>query len=88
MSAPITPILTLSDIYGPHRTYIPRAHRQTAQWFAHDAALMDSYTGGQIVVGGEMPIICSSGVATEPILEVMTEAKTAPLLDWLPGPVN
>ena len=67
------PLLTLSEVYGPRHVYAPRAHWQTSQWIVPDTSMLDGITGNQLCVLGNMPIVCSAGVATAAWVELLTE---------------
>jgi hypothetical protein len=67
--------LTLSEVYGPGHIYAPRAHWQTSQWIVPDAAVLDGITGNQLLVLGNMPVVCSAGVATELWMELSAELR-------------
>ena len=77
MSRLLRPILTFDEVYGPHRTYAPRAHPQTCGWITRDPALLDWLTGNQLCVMGSMPVVCSAGVTSPKSWELLAEAGIA-----------
>lgn len=74
MTESLRPMLTLADVYGPERLYLPRAHRNACEWLPRDPGLFDSLTGNQLCVAGTMPVVCSAGSACPEGLELMAEA--------------
>jgi hypothetical protein len=70
----LRPILTLDEVYGPDRTYAPRAHPRTCGWITRDAALLDALTGNQLCVAGSMPVVCSVGAVSPLAWELIAEA--------------
>jgi L-aspartate-L-methionine ligase len=77
MSRPLRPILAFDEVYGPGRTYAPRAHPQTCGWITRDPALLDWLTGNQLCVMGSMPVVCSAGATSPKSWELLAEAGIA-----------
>src|SRR5438105_6089292 len=71
-------MLTMSEVYGPSYVYAPRAHPKTCDWIIRDPAVLDSMTGNQLSIAGEMAIVCSAGVTTSLGLELLREAGLQP----------
>ena len=57
----LRPALTMSDIYGPARIYVARAHAEFCDWLPNEPSVLDSLTGGQLTIAGDMPLLCSDG---------------------------
>ena len=74
MSAWLKPIQSLSQIYGSDVIYSPRASSNACTWLPHDEFILDSMTGGQIPVAGDMPILCAAGVSTPAGLQLLRDA--------------
>jgi hypothetical protein len=68
----------MAEVYGPGRIYAPRAHSKTCDWIVRDPAVLDWITGNQLPIAGEMPVVCSAGVATPLGLELLSEAGLQP----------
>ncbi len=78
MTAPLRPVLTMAEVYGPDHVYAPRAHPKTCDWIVRDPALLDALTGNQLPIAGDMVVVCSTGVTTPPGLELLAEAGLQP----------
>jgi hypothetical protein len=74
----LRPAMTMSDIYAPGCFYFPRAIRGYNAWLPREPDVLDSLTGGQLVVAGDMPVICSEGFETEAGLELLACAGLGP----------
>lgn len=61
MQPALRPVLTMSDIYGPGHFFFPRAVDGYSDWLPNDPHQLDLFTGGQLAVAGNMPVVCSSG---------------------------
>ena len=77
MSRLLRPILTFDEVYGPGRTYAPRAHPETCGWITRDAALLDWLTGNQLCVMGAMPVVCSAGATSPKSWDLLADAGIA-----------
>jgi len=77
MSRLLRPILTFDEVYGPGRTYAPRAHPQTCGWITRDPSLLDWLTGNQLCVMGSMPVVCSAGATSPRSWELLAECGIA-----------
>ena len=60
----LRPVLTMSDVYGPGHTFVPRAHDAASDWLPGGACFLDSLTGNQLAIAGDMPVVCSEGFNT------------------------
>lgn len=74
MSAWLKPIQSLSQIYGSDVIYSPRASPNACTWLPHDEFILDSMTGGQIPVAGDMSIFCAAGASTPEGLQLLRDA--------------
>ena len=74
----LKPKLTMAEVYGPHHVYAPRAHPKTCEWIIPDRAVLDGVTGNQLVVAGNMEVVCSAGVTTNVGVELLREAGLEP----------
>jgi L-aspartate-L-methionine ligase len=74
VNTPLQPILSMSEVYGPDRAYIPRAHEQGCQWVYPDPAMLDARTGGSLCIAGQMPTVCSAAALRPAGLELLAEA--------------
>ncbi len=70
----ITPRHTLDAIYGPGTAYSGHAHREARHWLPRDPAARGAMTGGQVVVGGAMPMIVDAGAASPAGLDLLRDA--------------
>ncbi|HPD60483.1 MAG TPA: ATP-grasp domain-containing protein [Thermodesulfobacteriota bacterium] len=73
MSAWLKPIQSLSQIYGSDVIYSPRASPNACTWLPHDEFILDSMSGGQIPVAGDMPILCAAGASTPDGLQLLRD---------------
>ncbi len=73
-SSCLRPTVTMAEIYGPNHVYAPRAHPATCGWLTHDQALLDSLTGNQLSIVGNMAVVCSAGSVTPAAIELMALA--------------
>ncbi|WP_192929758.1 ATP-grasp domain-containing protein [Alkaliphilus serpentinus] len=71
----LTPKMTLSDIFGKDLILNPRGSFSDYGWLPKNPAKIDFLTGAPLTIAGEMPIICSSTVATEDILNLLRESR-------------
>jgi hypothetical protein len=80
MGSALRPALTMSDIYGPAQVYVARAHPQFCDWLPNEPHVLDSLTGGQLTIAGDMPLLCSEGFNSKSGLELLALAglKIAP----------
>lgn len=71
----------MSDIYGPAHIYVARAHPEFCDWLPSEPHVLDSLTGGQLAIAGEMPLLCSEGFNSASGLELLALAglKVAPI---------
>lgn len=76
--APLRPALTMSDIYGPGLILFPRAHDAACDWLPNGPHMLDSLTGGQLAIAGDMPVVCSAGFKSRAGLELMALAGLEP----------
>jgi hypothetical protein len=67
----LRPALTLSDIYGPGCFFFSRAIDGFCDWLPAGADVLDSLTGGQLTIAGDLPIICSQGFDTSAARELI-----------------
>lgn len=74
MSAWLKPIQSLSQIYGSDVIYSPRPSSNACTWLPHDEFILDSMTGGQIPIAGEMSILCAAGASTPEGLQLLHDA--------------
>ena len=74
MSAWLKPIQSLSQIYGSDVIYSPRASSNACTWLSQDDFILDSMTGGQIPVAGDMPTLCAAGASTPEGLQLLRDA--------------
>jgi hypothetical protein len=74
VSAWLKPIQSLSQIYGSDVIYSPRASPNACTWLPHDEFILDSMTGGQIPVAGDMSILCAAGASTPEGLQLLRDA--------------
>jgi hypothetical protein len=70
----LKPIQSLSQIYGSDVIYSPRASPNACTWLPHDEFILDSMTGGQISVAGDMPTLCAAGASTSKGLQLLRDA--------------
>ena len=77
--AALRPALTMSDIYGPGHLSFPRAHDAASDWLPNGPHKLDSLTGGQLVIAGDMPVVCSEGFNSGAGLELMEMAGLEPV---------
>jgi len=70
----LKPVQSLSQIYGSEVIYSPRASPNACTLLPHDEFILDSMTGGQIPVAGDMPIFCASGASTPEGLQLLRDA--------------
>jgi len=73
VSAWLKPIQSLSQIYGSDVIYSPRASPNACTWLPHDEFILDSMSGGQIPVAGDMPILCAAGASTPDGLQLLRD---------------
>ncbi|TCJ13821.1 hypothetical protein EZJ19_09795 [Parasulfuritortus cantonensis] len=59
------------DIYGPGLAYSGYAPPGADRWLPRDRAFLFALTGNQLVVAGDMPIVCAAGAATEAGLDLL-----------------
>ena len=80
MALTLRPVLSMSEIYGPERFFFPRALDGYSDWLPNDPHQLDSFTGGQLAVAGDMPVVCSAGFNTPAGAELLALAgiETAP----------
>jgi len=80
MRPPLRPVLTMSDIYGRGHFFFPRALNGFSDWLPNDPHQLDSFTGGQLAVAGDMPVVCSAGFdsAAGTELLALSGIETAP----------
>jgi hypothetical protein len=69
----ISPRLRLIDLCGPGHLFNSRVPDNAAAWVFESAAVADASTGNQLTVLGNMPVLCSAGVATENGLGLLRE---------------
>ena len=62
------------QIYGPGLAYSGYAPPGASRWLPSDQAYMLAITGNQIVVAGEMPILCAEGTVSAAGLDLLREA--------------
>ncbi len=74
MKALIIPEPTLFDLCGPGYAFNSRAPENAADWVPHNPASADAKTGNQLVIAGEMPVLCSAGSATGGGLALLRDA--------------
>ncbi|MEV2237328.1 hypothetical protein [Micromonospora sp. NPDC049891] len=63
--------LTLADIYGPGRVFLPRPSFTPYHFLPPDNALLDSISGGQLTVAGDLAVVCAGATATDWILDLL-----------------
>ncbi len=68
--------LTLEEVFGSY-VYCPRASPGACRWLRANAAILNAFTGGQLMVLGGMPVLCSAGVSTGPGLQLLRDAGLA-----------
>jgi hypothetical protein len=68
----------MSEVYGPGHVYVPRAHDATSEWLPGDACALDGLTGGQLVIAGDMPVVCSNGFNTRAAVDLLALAGLKP----------
>ena len=89
MSAWLKPIQSLSQIYGSDVIYSPRASPSACAWLPHDEFILDSMTGVQIPVAGDMSILCAASVSTPEGLQLLRDAgRGFPLIQQPPRRLN
>lgn len=66
--------LTLADVFGPGRVFVPRPSFTPYHFLPPDNALLDSISGGQLTVAGNLPVVCAGAVATPWILDLLQTA--------------
>jgi len=69
----VTPKLKLFEICGPGYVFNSRAPDNASEWIFGDPGLSDAVTGNQLIVVGNMPVLCSAGVATNSGLDLLRE---------------
>ncbi|GGE18632.1 ATP-grasp domain-containing protein [Marinithermofilum abyssi] len=77
-SIQIKSVLTLKEIYGPGHIFNPRTSFQQLGWFPEDHASIDFMTGRELVVAGDMPVLCSQAVTTDVVINLLKEAGLEP----------
>jgi hypothetical protein len=77
MMASLRPAIMMSDVYGPDRIYAPRAHDHACDWLPNDPDLLDSFTGAQLTIAGDMPVICSKGFDSPAGIDLLASAGLA-----------
>jgi len=70
----LKPTQSLSQIYGSDVIYSPRASPNACIWLPHDEFILDSMTGGQIPVAGDISIFCAASVSTPEGLQLLRDA--------------
>lgn len=65
------PALTMSDIYGPGHFFFARAIDGFCDWLPSAPAVLDSLTGGQLTIAGDLPVVCSQGFGTAAARELI-----------------
>jgi len=71
---PLRPKTTLAEVYGAGRLYSPRVSDNAGTWLPHDRAVLDAFTGGQLTMAGDMPVLCAAGVSTTEGLAMIRDA--------------
>lgn len=66
--------MTLAEAYGSGRLYSPRASDNAVTWLPRDRAVLDSFTGGQLTIAGDMSVLCAAGVSTTEGLAMIRDA--------------
>jgi hypothetical protein len=74
MPGGLRPVLTMSDVFGPGHTFVPRVHDATSDWLPPGACVLDSLTGNQLAIAGDMPVVCSEGFTTPVGLDLLALA--------------
>ncbi|WP_134684312.1 ATP-grasp domain-containing protein [Brevibacillus migulae] len=69
----IKPVLSLTDIFGPHYIFNGRGSYQNSQWLPTPLA-QDSSSGSMIAVAGDTPLMCHRDVADPACLSLLREA--------------
>ena len=70
--------MTLSDIYGPGCIFYPRAIEGFSDWLPSGSDVLDSLTGGQLAIAGDLPVVCSQGFDTPAARELMALGGVEP----------
>jgi L-aspartate-L-methionine ligase len=73
----IRPKFKLIDLCGPGFVFNSRAPENAAQWIFDSPAAADAATGSALTVIGNMPVLCSTGVATVSGLTLLREVGFA-----------
>jgi hypothetical protein len=68
----------MSDIYGPDRIFVSRAHDDFCAWLPNEPHVLDGLTGGQLAIAGDMPVVCSTGFGTPAAAELLALAGIEP----------
>lgn len=68
---------TMSDVFGDGHVFVPAASFETPGWLPTDRAVLDSLTGGQLVLAGDFPVVCHEAVSTPAVLDLLAEAGHA-----------
>ena len=74
MPGSLRPSLTMSEIHGPGHFFFPRAIDGHCDWLPNEPHQLDSFTGGQLVVAGDMSIVCSEGFVSPAARELLALA--------------
>ena len=69
----LSPALGLSELFGS-QVYCPCASPNACRWLPSGIAFLNALTGGQLTLAGEMPVLCSRGVSTPPVLQLLRDA--------------
>lgn len=67
--------MSLDQIVHPDTVYVPRVAPAAASWVPHkSAADQEAFTGGCLLVAGQIPVLCNAAVATAAILDLLSDA--------------
>lgn len=68
----------MSEVYGPGHIFVPRAHDAACEWLPRGACVLDSLTGNQLTIAGDMQVVCSAGFNTAAGLDLLALAGLEP----------